>query len=156
SAVVSPMTPMNADRFLALRYDLPAYILNFLADRQEMAHSIEGRLPFLDKNVVAFACALRDDALIGNAAGKKLIRTAFPARLTPEALKSPKKILLVPPGVVDDILQSEWAHHLLFRAVTDAVGIFDWKKLTLLRAGLKVAPSHVGAGVAMRSFLIFI
>jgi asparagine synthase (glutamine-hydrolysing) len=156
SAVVSPMTPMNADRFLALRYDLPAYILNFLADRQEMAHSIEGRLPFLDKNVVAFACALRDEALIGNAAGKKIIRTAFAQRLPPEALKSPKKIFLAPPGVVDDVLRSEWAHHLLSRAVTDAVGIFDWKKLTLLRAGLKVAPPHVGAGVAMRSFLIFI
>jgi asparagine synthase (glutamine-hydrolysing) len=26
SAVVTPMTPLNADRFLALRYDLPAYI----------------------------------------------------------------------------------------------------------------------------------
>jgi len=26
----------NADRYLAIKYDLPAYILNFLADRQEM------------------------------------------------------------------------------------------------------------------------
>jgi asparagine synthase (glutamine-hydrolysing) len=156
SAVVTPMTPMNADRFLALRYDLPAYILNFLADRQEMAHSIEGRLPFLDNNVVEFASALSDEALIGNAAGKKLVRAAFAKRLPPEALVSQKKIFLAPPGAVDDILRSEWAHHLLSRAVTNAVGIFDWRKLTLLRAGLKIAPTHVGAGVAMRSFLIFI
>jgi asparagine synthase (glutamine-hydrolysing) len=156
SAVVTPMTPLNADRFLALRYDLPAYILNFLADRQEMAHSIEGRLPFLDNNVVAFASALRDEALIGEAAGKKLIRTAFAKRLPPEALVSQKKIFLAPPGAVDDILRSEWAHHLLSRAVTNSVGLFDWRKLTLLRAGLKIAPTHVGAGVAIRSFLIFI
>jgi asparagine synthase (glutamine-hydrolysing) len=150
------MSPTNADRFLALRYDLPAYILNFLADRQEMAHSIEGRVPFLDNKVVAFASALRDEALIGDAAGKKLIRAAFAKRLPPETLVSRKKIFLAPPTAVDEILRSEWTHHLLSRAVTDAVGIFDWSKIILLRAGLKIMPAHSGAGTAMRSLLIFV
>jgi asparagine synthase (glutamine-hydrolysing) len=150
------MTPTNADRFLALKYDLPAYILNFLADRQEMAHSIEGRVPFLDDNVVAFAAALRDEALIGQAAGKKLIRAAFATRLPAETLASKKKIFLAPPTAIDEILRSEWAHHLLSRAVTDVVGIFDWRKLTLLRTSAKIMPAHSGAGAAVRSLLTLI
>lgn len=153
---IGTMTPTNADRFLALKYDLPAYILNFLADRQEMAHSIEGRVPFLDNNVVEFAAALRDEALVGESAGKKLIRTAFARRLPPEALVSRKKVFLAPPTAVDEILRSEWAYHLLSRAVTDAVGIFDWRKLTLLRAGLKILPAHSGVGTAMRSLLTLV
>jgi asparagine synthase (glutamine-hydrolysing) len=155
SAKIGALTPMNMDRLLALKYDLPAYILNFLADREEMAHSIEGRVPFLDNNVVAFATALRDASLIGEAAGKKLIRVAFAERLPPETLSSRKKIFLAPPAAVDEILRSEWAHHMLARTVTDAVGVFDWRKLAWLRTGVKVTPAHSGAGTAMRALLIF-
>ena len=64
------------------------------------------------------------------------------------------------PGVnasaVDAILRSEWAHHMLARSVSDAVGVFDWRKLTWLRAGVRVATAHSGAGVAMRAMLIFV
>jgi asparagine synthase (glutamine-hydrolysing) len=156
SAKIEALTPTNMDRLLALKYDLPAYILNYLADREEMAHSIEGRVPFLDDNVVAFASGLRDASLIGEAGGKKLIRMAFAKRLPPETLSSRKKIFLAPPAAVDEILRSEWAHHMLARTVTDAVGVFDWRKLTWLRAGVKVAPAHSGAGIAMRALLIFV
>ncbi len=156
SSELGALTPTNMDRLLALKYDLPAYILNFLADREEMAHSIEGRVPFLDDNVVAFATALRDASLIGEASGKKLIRVAFAGRLPPETLSSQKKIFLAPPAALDEILRSEWAHHMLARSVTDSVGVFDWRRLAWLRAGVKIAPAHSGAGTAMRALLIFV
>jgi asparagine synthase (glutamine-hydrolysing) len=146
----------NLDRFVALRYDLPAYLLNFLGDRQEMAHSIEGRVPFLDDKVVAFAAALREESLVGEAAGKKLIRVAFAKRLPPETLVAPKKIFLAPPAGTDEILRSDWAHHLLSKPVTEAVGVFDWRRLEYLRVGLKMTPAHSGAGSAMRSLMILV
>jgi asparagine synthase (glutamine-hydrolysing) len=148
------MSPLNLDRFLALKYDLPAYLLNFLGDRQEMANSLEGRVPFLDDEVVAFAAGLPDDALSGPATGKKLIRDAFAKRLPPRTLISTKRILLTPPTAADEVLRAPWAQHLLSRAMTDAVGIFDWQKLRLLKTSLKIVPVQSGAGSAMRSLLI--
>jgi asparagine synthase (glutamine-hydrolysing) len=141
------MTPTNVDRLLALKYDLPAYILNFLADREEMAHSIEGRVPFLDDKVVAFACKLGDEALIGKAAGKSLIRMAFAQRLPPETLTKRKQLFLAPPSAVGEILRSERADDLLSKTVTDAVGVFHWKNLSRLRATIKLMPAHSGAEV---------
>jgi asparagine synthase (glutamine-hydrolysing) len=156
SADVGELTPTNMDRLLAIKYDLPSYILSYLADREEMAHSIEGRVPFLDDSVVAFASALPDAALIGEASGKQLIRLAFADRLPPRALASRKRIFLAPPSAVDDILRSEWADHMLARPVSDAVGVFDWRKLAWLRAGVRIVPAYSGAGIAMRAMLIFV
>jgi asparagine synthase (glutamine-hydrolysing) len=153
---LSAMPQVNVDRFMAITYDLPAYQLNFLADRQEMAHSIEGRVPFLDNNVAAFATALPSDILTGDFAGKSLIRKAFAERLPPETLASQKKAFVSPPTVVDDMLRSDWAHHLLSRSVTDAVGVFDWRKLTLLRSGLKATPARSGIGTSLRTALTVI
>jgi asparagine synthase (glutamine-hydrolysing) len=156
SAEAEPMTLTNVDRYLALKYDLPAYILNFLADRQEMAHSIEGRVPFLDDKVVEFASGLGEEALIGEWSGKKLIRRAFADRLPARTLASRKKIFFAPPRAADEILRSEWARHLLSREVTEAVGIFSWKRLLSLRMILNMAPARWGAGAALRSLLILI
>ena len=153
---IAPMTATNLDRFLALKYDLPAYILNFLADREEMANSLEGRVPFLDDKVVAFAAGLREDVLVGMSAGKKLIRDALAERLPKETLASRKRVFLAPPTAVDHVLQSEWADDLLSKSVTAAVGVFDWRKLQLLRVAARVTPANSGAGGAIRSLLILI
>jgi hypothetical protein len=40
--------------------------------------------------------------------------------------------------------------------VTEAVGVFSWKRLLSLRAVLTVSSSRMGGGAALRSLLILI
>src|SRR5262249_37437673 len=44
--------PVNQSLYLWSKVALPNYILAVLGDRMEMAHSVEGRVPFLDHHVV--------------------------------------------------------------------------------------------------------
>ena len=44
--------PVNQALYLWAKTVLPGYILTVLGDRMEMAHSVEGRVPFLDHEVV--------------------------------------------------------------------------------------------------------
>jgi len=47
--------PLNQSLYLWAKTGLPVYILTMLGDCMEMAHSIEGRVPFLDHHVVRSA-----------------------------------------------------------------------------------------------------
>jgi asparagine synthase (glutamine-hydrolysing) len=53
-------TPLAQDQYLEKRTLLAGYLLSSQGDRMLMAHSIEGRFPFLDSNVVALANSLPD------------------------------------------------------------------------------------------------
>jgi len=44
--------PLNQALYLWSKGMLPNYVLTMLGDRMEMAHSIEGRVPFLDHHVI--------------------------------------------------------------------------------------------------------
>ncbi len=51
--------PVNQSLYLWSKAVLPNYILAVLGDRMEMAHSVEGRVPFLDHHVVELVRACR-------------------------------------------------------------------------------------------------
>ncbi len=50
--------PFAQSQYLETAYLLPGYILSSQGDRMAMAHSVEGRFPFLDYRVVQFAARL--------------------------------------------------------------------------------------------------
>jgi asparagine synthase (glutamine-hydrolysing) len=49
---------LSQDQYIEIRTLLSGYLLSSQGDRMLMAHSVEGRFPFLDKNVVALADSL--------------------------------------------------------------------------------------------------
>ena len=51
-------TPLAQDQYLEMRTLLSGYLLSSQGDRMLMAHSVEGRFPFLDGDVVALANSL--------------------------------------------------------------------------------------------------
>lgn len=48
--VLDGRDPLNKSMFVWSKSVLPNYILNLLGDRMEMAHSVEGRVPFLARS----------------------------------------------------------------------------------------------------------
>ncbi len=51
-------SPLAQDQYLEVRTLLSGYLLSSQGDRMLMAHSVEGRFPFLDPDVVALANSL--------------------------------------------------------------------------------------------------
>jgi asparagine synthase (glutamine-hydrolysing) len=77
----------------------PELILSYLGDRMEMAHSIEGRLPFLDAELVTFVNSLPINFKINNAlTGKILLRDAM-KNLVPETIRTRKKHIFSAPTI---------------------------------------------------------
>ncbi len=76
---------------------LPNFILSALGDRMEMAHSIEGRVPFLDHHVVELASALPMDRLIRGSVEKYLLREAARPVLTDTVYRRQKHPFFAPP-----------------------------------------------------------
>ena len=68
--------------YLWAKTSLPNYILSNLGDRMEMAHSIEGRLPFLDHELATFVSSLPDSYRVKGFRTKQILRRAA---LTPSS-----------------------------------------------------------------------
>lgn len=64
----------DLNTWMALRTDLLHYILSNVGDRQEMAHSIEGRTPFMDPKVIAIAGQTPEKYLLKGLTEKYVLR----------------------------------------------------------------------------------
>lgn len=93
--------PVNQSLYLWSKFRLPHYILTILGDRMEMAHSIEGRVPFLDHHVAEFMRDVPVDLKIHEMTEKYLLREAAKPFLTNTVYKRQKHPFLAPPASLD-------------------------------------------------------
>ena len=77
-------------QFIELRSTLPDELLMY-GDKLSMAHSLEVRVPYLDKEVVEFGERLSADFKVRNGAGKWLHREVCKAFLPPAILRRKKR-----------------------------------------------------------------
>jgi Asparagine synthase len=76
---------------------LPNFILNYLADRMEMAHSIEGRVPFLDHHVAEVAARVPVNMKVKGIREKHVLREAAKDVLIPQVYDRQKHPFTTPP-----------------------------------------------------------
>jgi asparagine synthase (glutamine-hydrolysing) len=95
--VLDGRDPLNKSLFVWAKSFLPTYILNLLGDRMEMAHSIEGRLPFLDHQVVECLCRVPVSLKIRGLTEKYLLREAAKPVITDTVYRRQKHPFLSPP-----------------------------------------------------------
>jgi asparagine synthase (glutamine-hydrolysing) len=90
-------------QLLEIRSSLPDELLMY-ADKLSMAHSLEVRVPYLDRTIVEYAQRLEGKFKIRNGKGKWLHREVCHRFLPPRILKRKKRGFAV--NVVDDWLKS--------------------------------------------------
>jgi asparagine synthase (glutamine-hydrolysing) len=93
--------PVNQALYLWAKTVLPNYILTVLGDRMEMAHSVEGRVPFLDHEVVELICSMPVDLKIRGMTEKFVLREAARPVLTDTVYRRQKHPFLSPPATLN-------------------------------------------------------
>jgi asparagine synthase (glutamine-hydrolysing) len=84
------------DQYVEIRTLLTGYLLSSQGDRMLMAHSVEGRFPFLDKDVVALAQSLPDRHKLRVLDEKHVLKRAARDLVPEEILRRPKQPFRAP------------------------------------------------------------
>jgi asparagine synthase (glutamine-hydrolysing) len=92
--------PLHQSLYLWSKTVLCGYILTMLGDRMEMAHSIEGRLPFLDHHVVEVIAAQPVNQKIRGMTEKFVLREAVRDVITETVYARQKHPFLSPPATL--------------------------------------------------------
>ena len=117
-------------QFLETMYLLPGYILSSQGDRMAMAHSVEGRFPFLDHRVVEFAAKI-PPALKMKVLNEKYILKQAIGDLVPASIKKrPKQPYRAPDvksfiGGDTNAVRHEYVEELLSANRIQKDGIFN-------------------------------
>lgn len=88
---------LNQMLYINAKTVLPNFILTYLADRMEMAHSIEGRVPFLDHHVAEAAARVPVNMKIKGIREKHVLREATKDVLIPDVYDRQKHPFTTPP-----------------------------------------------------------
>jgi asparagine synthase (glutamine-hydrolysing) len=117
---------------------LPHYILSNLGDRMEMAHSIEGRVPFMDHNVAEYLHQVPVSMKIRGMTEKYILREAVKDVITKTVYERQKHPFLSPPATLhpEEPLHELMQDTLRGPAAAD-VPFLDQKKVVAALDGLK-------------------
>ena len=125
--------PLNQSLYIWSKTFLPNYILSNLGDRMEMAHSVEGRLPFLDHYLAADVARMPVSMKIKGMTEKYVLREATKPVLTDAVYRRQKHPFMSPPATMQRdgrlyaLLQDTLRGRLL-----DGPGIYDRRKVVAL------------------------
>jgi asparagine synthase (glutamine-hydrolysing) len=93
--------PVHQSLYLWSKTLLPTYILTVLGDRMEMAHSIEGRVPFLDHHLVEVIRSQPVRQKINGMTEKFVLREAVRDVITDTVYRRQKHPFLSPPATLN-------------------------------------------------------
>jgi len=125
--------PVHQSLYLWSKTVLPGYILNMLGDRMEMAHSVEGRVPFLDHHVVEVIRSQPVTQKIRGMTEKYVLREAVRDLITDTVYRRQKHPFLSPPATLNPREKlSTLVQDTLRSPVLGSIPFFDQKKVITL------------------------
>jgi len=120
-------------QYLEAKYLLPGYILSSQGDRMAMAHSVEGRFPFLDHRVVEFASRLPVSLKMKVLNEKYLLKRCAAGLIPPSVAKRQKQPYRAPEAC--SFLQPaahDYMRELLSPEQIRRDGVFDVSAVAML------------------------
>jgi asparagine synthase (glutamine-hydrolysing) len=129
--------PVHQSLYLWAKTMLPNYILTVLGDRMEMAHSIEGRVPFLDHHVVEVIRSQPVSQKIHGTTEKYVLREAARDVITDTVYRRQKHPFLSPPATLNPKQKlSVLVNDTLRGSTLAGLPFFDQKKIVGLLDGI--------------------
>lgn len=120
-------SPLARDQYVEAKSLLAGYLLSTQGDRAAMAHSIEGRFPYLDHRLIEFASRLPPSFKIRGLTEKYLLRRALSGLLPPDIVHRTKQPYRAPDSqsffVNGEPL--DYVAELMSRDSIQAAGYFD-------------------------------
>ena len=122
--------PLNQSLYLWAKTGLPTYILTMLGDRMEMAHSVEGRVPFLDHKVVEVIRSQPVSQKIHGMTEKFVLREAVRDVITNTVYRRQKHPFLSPPATLNPEQRfNTFVQDTLRGPILASIPYFDQKKI---------------------------
>ncbi|RAZ92526.1 asparagine synthase (glutamine-hydrolyzing) [Mesorhizobium hawassense] len=126
-------SPLAQDQYLEIRTLMSSYLLSSQGDRMLMAHSIEGRFPFLDDNVAALANALPDAYKLRGLDEKHVLKRVAAPILPPEVVARKKQPYRAPNALSFFAGGAPaYIREALSETALRAAGVFDPQSVTRL------------------------
>jgi asparagine synthase (glutamine-hydrolysing) len=118
------------DQYMEIRTLLSGYLLSSQGDRMLMAHSVEGRFPFLDRDVAALANSLPAEYKLRVLDEKHVLKRAARELIPQEILSRPKQPYRAPDALsfVGETAGAKgpgWVDEVLDEAALRDSGVFD-------------------------------
>jgi asparagine synthase (glutamine-hydrolysing) len=117
-------SPLAQDQYLEVRTLLSGYLLSAQGDRMLMAHSVEGRFPFLDRHVTALADSLPARFKLCGLDEKHVLKRVAAAFVPAEILARPKQPYRAPDALAFAGSRCEWIDEVAGPAAVSAAGVF--------------------------------
>ena len=127
-------SPLAQAQYLEITIFMTEYLLSSQGDRVGMAHSVEGRYPFLDHRVVAFCNQLPPHLKLRGLTEKYLLKQAVRDLLPEEILRRPKRPYRAPihRSFFPDKVPLPWVADLLDPTRIEAASCFNPQAVTAL------------------------
>lgn len=124
-------------QFLEATTLLPGYILSSQGDRMAMAHSVEGRFPFLDHRVIEFGSSLPPRLRMRVLNEKYILKRAAGHLVPPSVVNRPKQPYRAPDAAAlfdfgTGRARGDYVDELLSEAGIRKIGLFDARAVSKL------------------------